>query len=125
MIKRRTLFQSFKYALNGIKYAIREDQNFRVHILATLLVISMSLMFDVSPFEMGILGVMIVLVIATEMINTAIENMVDLITKEYREEAKIAKDVGAGMVLVSSVGALIVGFLIFTPYILRFFGLHQ
>lgn len=121
MIKHRTLMQSFGFALEGIMYAIREDQNFRIHILATFIVILLSVLFRVTPFEMGILGVMIVLVIATEMINTAIENMVDLITKEYREEAKIAKDVGAGMVLVSSVGALIVGLLIFTPYFIGMF----
>lgn len=124
MIKHRKLIKSFGYAISGIKYALKEDQNFRVHLLATIVVIFLSLFFNVTAFEMGIIGVMIILVITTEMINTAIENMVDLITKEYREEAKIAKDIGAGMVLVASVGALIVGVLIFTPYFLTFFNLR-
>lgn len=125
MIKHKTLIKSFGYAFEGILYALRNDQNFRVHIAATILVIALSIFFDVNPFEMGILGVMIVLVIVTEMINTAIEKMVDLITQEYRQEAKIAKDVSAGMVLLSSMGAIIVGFLIFTPHILRLFGIHH
>lgn len=125
MIKHRTLLQSFGYAWEGILYALKNDQNFRIHIAAALIVIFMSFYFDVNPFEMGVLGLVILLVIVTEMINTAIENMVDLITKEYHAEAKIAKDVSSGMVLITSIGALIVGFLIFTPYILNFFGVKH
>lgn len=125
MIKHRTLLQSFGYAWEGIVYALKNDQNFRIHIAAAIAVVSLSIFFDVSPFEMGILGVMIVLVIVTEMINTAIENMVDLITKEYHIEAKIAKDVSSGMVLITSIGALIVGFLIFMPYLLNLLGISH
>ena len=72
---------------------------------------------------MGILGVIILLVIITEMINTTIENMVDLITKEHHEEAKRAKDVASGMVLLAASGSVIVGILIFLPHILRLFGI--
>lgn len=70
---------------------------------------------------MGILGVMILVVISSEMINTSIEQMTDLITKEHREEAGIAKDVAAGMVLVAAVGSVIIGSIIFTPYVLKLF----
>lgn len=125
MIRHRTLIESFGFAWQGIKYALVNDQNFKIHLAAAILVIAFTIYFDVSPFEMGILGVMIILVITTEMINTAIENMVDLITKEHREEARIAKDVSAGMVLIASVGALVVGFLIFAPYILRALGIEH
>lgn len=120
MIKHRTLIKSFGYAVNGIRFALKEDQNIRIHLLAAIVVIGLSFFFRVNAFEMGILGVMILLVITTEMINTALEKTVDLITKEYREEAKIAKDVGAGMVLISAVGSIIVGVLIFAPYISRY-----
>jgi diacylglycerol kinase len=64
---------------------------------------------------------MILVVIVTEMINTVIEEMVDLIVQEHRQQAKIAKDVAAGMVLISAVGSLIVGFLVFGPHIYKFF----
>lgn len=124
MIKHSKLLKSFSYAFSGIAYAIRRDQNFRIHISVAILVIAASIFFGVSHFEMGILGVMIVLVLATEMINTAIENMVDLITKDYNEHAKIAKDVSAGMVLLSSIGAVVVGVLIFAPYVSRVIGVR-
>lgn len=68
---------------------------------------------------MGILGVMILLVISAEMVNTAIEQMTNLIVSEHRREAEIAKDVAAGMVLVTALGSVIVGILIFVPHILR------
>lgn len=112
---------SFKCAFEGICHATKYNQNLKIHFIFAILVILSSLIFRVNPFEMGILGVMIILVISSEMINTAVEEMADLITKEHREEARIAKDVSAGMVLFAAVGSVVVGVLIFTPYILRFF----
>lgn len=117
----KLLIMSFKYAFEGLHYAIVHNQNLRIHISIAILVVLASIFFKVNPFEMGILGVMIVLVIASEMINTAIEQMVDLITREHRQEAKIAKDVSAGMVLVTAMGSIIVGVLVFLPHILRLF----
>lgn len=117
----KLLLKSFQYAFEGVVYAVVHNQNLRIHIAIALVVMLASIFFRVNPFEMGILGVTILLVISAEMINTAIEQMVDLITKEHRQEAKIAKDVSAGMVLVTAVGSIIVGFLIFLPHILKLF----
>lgn len=111
--------RSFVFASEGVLHALRFDQNLRIHFVVAFIVILASIYFHVSPFEMGILGVMIVLVITTEMVNTAIEQMVNLIVQEHRKEAKIAKDVSAGMVLISALGSIIVGILIFVPYILK------
>ena len=122
MIHHRTLIASFNYAFEGIKYAMQYNQNLRIHFVIALFVIGASVFFQVTPFEMGILGIMILLVICCEMINTAIEQMVDLITKEHRQEAKVAKDVSAGMVLLTSIGSVVVGLLIFIPHILRLLG---
>jgi len=110
---------SFKCAFQGIGYALKHNRNLRTHFFIAFLVIVASIFFRVNAFEMGILGVMILLVISSEMINTAIEQMTDLITREHREEARIAKDVAAGMVLVSAIGSIIVGVLIFVPHILK------
>lgn len=121
MVEPKKLVKSFGYAFSGIRHAFQYDQNLRVHVVIAFLVMIMSVFFRVNAFEMGILGVMILLVIVTEMINTAIENMVDLITKEHREEAKIAKDVSSGMVLITAIGSVIVGVLVFLPYLLRLF----
>ena len=120
-MKPKVLKNSFKYALAGIAYVWKHDQNIRFHALASLVVIFASIFFRVNPYEMGILGVMIVLVITTEMINSAIEKMVDLITVEHRVEAKVAKDVASGMVLISSAGSVVVAILIFLPYIYHLF----
>jgi diacylglycerol kinase len=116
-----SLLNSFKYAFQGIYYALKFNRNIRIHFVAAFLVIIASILLKVGAFEMGILGVMILLVICTEMINTAIEEVVNLLTNEHRVEAKIAKDVSAGMVLLTTIGAVIVGILVFTPYLLKLF----
>ncbi len=121
MFDLKKLFKSFHYALQGIHYALNNDQNLVVHFIVALLVILASIILKVNPFEMGILGVTILVVISTEMINSAIEKMIDLITKEHRAEAKIAKDISAGMVLLTAIGAAIIGVLIFVPHILKLF----
>lgn len=117
----RTVFKSFAHSFEGVFHAIRYNQNMRIHFVTAILVIIASLIFKVTPFEMGIIGVMILLVIMAEMINTAIEEMVDLIVAEHRQQAKIAKDVAAGMVLIATIGSVIVGILIFVPHILKLF----
>ncbi len=121
MIKHKTLLISFKNAFAGVYLALKYNQNLRIHFFVAFLVIIASIYFHVNAFEMGILGVMILLVISSEMINTAIEEMTNLITSEHRLEAKIAKDVSAGMVLLTAIGSVIVGFLIFIPYVLKLF----
>lgn len=121
MIKADILMKSFGYALEGIVYALKHNQNLRIAFAGAILVIVASIFFHVNPFEMGILGVMILLVICAEMINSAIEQMVDLITTEHRKEAKIAKDVSAGMVVIALTGSIIVGLLVFIPHVIKLF----
>lgn len=121
MDSKRSLIHSFKYAFEGVLFSVRHNRNLRIHIAVAVLVIAASVFFRVNAFEMGILGIMILLVICLEMINSAIEEMVDLIIQEHRQQAKIAKDVSAGMVLVASIGSVIVGILVFAPHIVRFF----
>lgn len=118
----KNLSSSFGFAIEGIIHAIKTNRNLRVHFIIAILVIIASIYFHVNPFEMGILGVMILLIISLEMINTAIEEMVNLISSEHRQEAKLAKDVSAGMVLITVIGSIIVGILIFGPYILKLLG---
>src|ERR1039458_3288030 len=121
MIDFKKFAKSFKFALKGINYALNNDQNLVIHFIVACLVIVASLLLKVSPYEMGILGVTILVVISSEMINSAIEKMVDLITKEHRAEAQIAKDVSAGMVLLAAIGSTIIGILIFVPHLIKLF----
>jgi diacylglycerol kinase (ATP) len=113
--------KSFRYALEGIDYALNSDQNLVIHFIIAFLVIIASVVLGISAFEMAILGVTILLVITTEMLNTSIEKVVDLVTKEHRTEAKIAKDVASGMVFITALGSVVVGILIFFPHIVKFF----
>lgn len=121
MIGNKSLIRSFGYAFEGLFYGLKHNRNLRIHFAVAFIVIALSVFFKISPYEMGILGIMILLVISSEMINTTIEEMVNLITLEHRKEAKIAKDVAAGMVLVTSLGSVIIGTFIFVPYILKLF----
>lgn len=121
MVDIQKLFKSFQYAFEGIAHAFKNDQNLRIHFVIGLIVIIVSILLRVNSFEKGILGITILFVICAEMINSAIEQMVDLISTEHRKEAKIAKDVAAGMVLLTAVGSVIIGMLIFTPYLLTLF----
>lgn len=109
---------SFKTALAGVAWAIRTQPNFRVHLALSAMALIGGWLFRVTSLEMLILVFTIVLGLSAEMVNTSIEAMTDLITREYRSEAKIAKDVSAGMMLITAVGALIVAAVIFLPHIL-------
>lgn len=109
----RNIIDSFNYAIQGIVYALRTQRNMRIHFTAAFFMIILSLFFNFSRLELLILFFTISLVIVTEMINTAIEKTIDMITKEYHQLAEIAKNVAAGAVLIASVNAIIVAYLLF------------
>lgn len=117
----KKLLKSFKYAFEGIFTGIKEEQNMKVHITIMILVIISGIMLKISKIEWIICIILFGLVISMELINTAIENTVDLITKEKKEKAKIAKDVAAGAVLVSAIASAIIGLIIFVPKIMLIF----
>jgi diacylglycerol kinase (ATP) len=104
--------RSFEHAYRGMISAIRTQRNMRFHVVAAVAVLVASLLVGVSKLELAILVLTILVVFVTEMFNTAMEFVVDMVTSEYHPLAKLAKDVSAGAVLVSSVGAILVGYLI-------------
>lgn len=113
---------SFKYASEGLSFAIKENQNIKIHIIIAILVLIFGLILGLTRYELFGICVLIVLVISAEMINTSIEEVVNLLVNEHRKEAKIAKDVSAGMVLLISIFALIVGLFIFIPHLVLLLG---
>ncbi len=117
MNTKHTLAESFSFAINGIKLAYKFNRNIWIHTVAGIVASILGIVLGLEPSELSLIAVMILLVISTEMINTVVEEVVDLVTKDYREEAKIAKDVSAGMVLLTSIGSVVVGILIFVPHI--------
>ena len=122
--KHYTLIQSFGFAMQGIKTAIRLNRNLKIHLIFGFFVIIFSFILSLSAAEKALVFMMILLVMVAEMLNTAIEEIVNLVAKDYREEAKYAKDVSAGMVLVVAIGSVIVGLYIFLPHFLAFLNLH-
>jgi len=115
----KRLFKSFKYAIEGIIYAFKYEQNIIVHTLVMILVILLGIIVKLSIFEWLICLILFGLVIATEMINTAIEATVDLACDKKHPLAKIAKDTASGAVLVFAITASIAGIIIFLPKIIE------
>ncbi|MCX7928785.1 MAG: diacylglycerol kinase family protein [Patescibacteria group bacterium] len=115
-IKHSTI-KSFGYAFEGIKTAMKNEPNFRIHLAIALIILSVGFFFNLSAIEWIILAFTIFYVITMELLNTVIEAVVDLISPKYNPQAKIAKDVAAAGVLVASILSVIVGLILFTPKI--------
>lgn len=113
---------SFKNAFNGLLWAVKSQPNFRFHLLAMLAIVLASVYFKISASELLIILVMITGVLVTELVNTSLEAVTDAhkVIKSTPEEDRfigIAKDVAAGAVLVAALGSIVVGLIIFLPYI--------
>ena len=111
----------FHHAWHGIAYSFTSQPNFRIHTFVSAIVVFLMFYLGVSSTEKIVLVFAIVLGLVVEMVNTAVESVVDLVTEEWRENAKIAKDVSAGAMLLTAVGTSIVGILVFWPYLAGYF----
>lgn len=115
------LFVSFRYAWAGLRYAFRTQRNFRIHLLVGTLALGLGIYLQLTAVEMAIIGLTTGAVLTMELLNTAIESVVDLTVKQsYHDLAKIAKDCAAGAVLTSALAAVIVaGSLLLPPLLQR------
>jgi diacylglycerol kinase (ATP) len=114
------LFTSFKYAWAGISYAFQTQRNFRIHVAVCILAIALSIFLKLPAVEIAVIGITSGLVLTLELLNTAIESLVDLTVKQtYHELAKIAKDCAAGAVLISAIFALLVAAILLLPPLLK------
>ena len=111
----RKRIQSFGYAIKGIRYVFGTEINMRIHITISVLVIICGIAFAISLTEWIFCLFCIGLVVAAEMLNTAIENVVDLASPEQHPLAGKAKDIAAGAVLICAIISVIIGLLIFIP----------
>jgi diacylglycerol kinase (ATP) len=110
----RTIFDSFNYAFEGIIHVLRTQRNMRIHFVAAIAVIVFALIVSVSKLELIALLISIAFVLIAEMINTAIEGAIDVSTSSFDPMAKLAKDVAAGAVLIATLNAIAVGYLVFS-----------
>ena len=113
MARRTSLLESFNWAFDGVVHALRRERNMWIHFGAAVFVLLASLFFALTRLEVIALFVAISFVLITEMLNTSIEHVVDLVTDELDPRAKVAKDVAAGAVLVATLNALVVAYLVF------------
>ena len=114
LIKR---LKSFSHAFNGLKILFKEEHNSRIHFIATLVVILFAIICDLNAYEWIAIIFSIGLVITSEIINTAIENIADFICPEKNEKIKVIKDLTAAAVLISAVIAVVIGVIVFIPKI--------
>lgn len=115
------LFVSFRYAWAGLSYAFQTQRNFRIHLFVGSIAIALSIILQLSRVEVAIIGLTIGAVLTMELLNTALESVVDLTVEQtYHELAKIAKDCAAGAVLISALASVLVaGSLLLPPLIAR------
>jgi diacylglycerol kinase (ATP) len=110
---RPSVIESFNFAIEGVIHVLRTQRNMRLHFAAAVAVIVVAVAVGVSKIELSLLLVSIAFVLVAEMINTAIEGAIDAATTSFDPMAKLAKDIAAGAVLIASVNAVAVGYLVF------------
>ncbi len=116
----KNLLYSFRYAFQGIYSSFKSERNMKIHIFMMTLVILFGILLKISLLEWFVCIILFTIVIAGELFNTAVETVVDMVSPDINEKAKLAKDVSAGGVLVLAIGASIIGLFIFIPKLLLF-----
>ena len=112
---RTTLVNAFRVAFIGFAYALRTQRNLQIHVTIGVIVVFAGLAFRLSPIEWGLIVLCIGLMWTAELLNTSVEVLVDLLSPEYHERARVAKDVAAAAVFCSAVASAVVGVIVFIP----------
>ncbi len=120
-----SLFRAFRFAIEGIRYALRTQRNMRIHLVIALAVIVAGGAFQLSGAEWAIIALAIGAVLHAELVNTALEALVDHVAPSFQPWAKVAKDCSAGAVLVVALAAVAVGVSIFAPRMLTLWGIWR
>lgn len=121
-MSKRSFFRSFSYAVAGIVTAFRNEQNFRIHVVAAVAVLTLAFLLDISTDEWLWVSLAIVLVMGAEMMNTAVELLADRVSSEQDPLIGHAKDCAAGAVLLTSLFAVVCGSVIFAPKMVTLFS---
>jgi diacylglycerol kinase len=114
--------KSFSYAFQGVKTAIKNEPNLRIHVFFALSTLIAAAVLKFNVIEWILLMMTIFFVIMLELINTLLESLVNIISPEYNKEAKVAKDVSAAAVLFAAAISVVVGILLFGPKLLQVFN---
>jgi len=114
----KRFLKSFTYCFSGIRYAMVSEPNFRFELLSCVAVIIAGFIFSIKPLEWIVCIFCMGAVLVTELMNTAIESLTNLVSPEYHELAKKTKDIAAAAVFVSAICSAVAGLIIFVPYII-------
>ena len=117
----KRLVDSFNFAIEGLISALKNEKHMKVHILAAIIIVILAIVINASKVEILIISLSVSFVVITELVNTAVEAIVDLVSPERHPLAKLAKDVAAGAVLVAAINALCVGYSLFYDKLLDIF----
>ena len=117
MVGHKKLIQSFRNAISGFVFIFRREQNMKIELIAAMLVISAMLIAPVQTWEAVVLVIMIAGVLILEVLNTALEQLINMLKPRVHPKAKVLKDLMAPSVFLASIAAAAVGLLIFWPYI--------
>lgn len=109
--------KSFSYAIDGLKTAFKKEPNMQIHVVVAIAVLIFGAMIGISLSEWALLLFTIFFVLILELFNTSLESIVNLVSPEIKPHAKVAKDVAAAAVLLAAIMSVIVGVMIFTPYL--------
>ncbi len=117
----RRFLDSANHAINGILYAAKTQRHMRYHLYAAVVVLLLSLLLGVSWSEFAILVILAIVVLSAEMLNTAIEDIINILFRDYDKRAKTIKDIAAGAVLITALGAAVIGYIILFRPLSKFF----
>ena len=118
----REWLKSANYAIEGVLHGAKTQKHLRYHFLSAAAVLFFSYMVGVSHTEFIIIALAVIIVLSAEMMNSAIEAVVDILSPEYSEKARIAKDIAAGAVLITAFGAAVLGYFMLSPYVETIFS---
>lgn len=117
----KRFFKSIKYSIQGLLYSYRYEQSFWIHGFATILAIILGIIFHIKLSEWALIFIALGIILSLELINTAIEATVDLVTNEIHPLAKIAKDCGSAASFVMAIVSIVISLFVFGPYFLELF----
>lgn len=117
--------RSIRYAIDGLSFVLRNEHNARIHVGATFIVFAFGLILDIETNDWLILIVAVISVWFAETINTAFEHLCDVVSPERNVSVRKAKDIAAGAVLITALGAVVIGTIILVPYLANFISEQQ
>ena len=115
----KSRFGSFKFAFNGLGSIVKNEHNFRIHLFASIIAIAFGIVLKINYLEWSLIIIVIGVVFLTELLNSSLETLADLIEPEWNDNIRKAKDYGASAVLISAIISAVVGALIFIPKLFK------